>query len=60
MKLAVSLIALFIGAPIWYYLLYKILVSVQATELMWFLYWIYAPVGILLGTVNKLIESMRH
>jgi hypothetical protein len=29
--------------PIWYYLLYQILTRVGATELMWFLFWVYVP-----------------
>ena len=32
-----------ITLPIWLYLVYKILQMVGATELMWFLYWIYIP-----------------
>jgi hypothetical protein len=42
--------------PIWYYLLYQILVRLNATELMWFLYWIYIPVGIVLQVLGKLVE----
>lgn len=33
--------------PIWYYLLYSVLVRVNASELMWFLYWVYVPVGLI-------------
>lgn len=40
--------------PIWYYLLYKILRAVNATELMMFLYWIYIPVGVLVNILTKL------
>lgn len=32
-----------ISTPIWIYLQYKILVMVDATELMWFLFYFYAP-----------------
>lgn len=54
-RIAAGLLALFIGMPIWFYLLYKILESVNASELMWFLYWIYIPASILVGVVAKLV-----
>ena len=57
MKKVVGLIlAIGVAMPIWYYLLYQILVRVQATELMWFLYWVYLPVGFITALLAKLIE----
>lgn len=50
-------LAVFIVTPIWYYLLYKILVAVQATELMWFLYWVYLPVAVLLTVIKELVDK---
>jgi hypothetical protein len=47
LKVIVGLLTVFVVAPIWYYLLYKVLQAINATELMWFLYWIYVPVSIL-------------
>jgi hypothetical protein len=41
-----ALISIFVITLIWYSLLYKILASVQATDLMWFLYWVHLPVAI--------------
>ena len=41
------LLSLFITLPIWYYLLYKLLVSTNASELMFFLFWVYVPTSIL-------------
>ena len=49
-----TLLAMFISLPIWFYLLYKILEAVQASELMWFLYWVYLPVNIFITLVVKL------
>ena len=45
-KVVSGLITLFISLPIWYFLLYNVLKYVQASELMWFLYWGYVPLGI--------------
>ena len=55
----VAILSIFVVAPIWYYLLYKILVGVGATELMWFLYYIYLPVAILASTLSKLVEMQK-
>jgi hypothetical protein len=52
------LCTVFITAPIWYYLLYQVLVRVEATELMWFLYWIYVPVSLLLAILLRIVEKM--
>lgn len=57
MKTIAGLIALFITTPIWMYLLYKILENTGASELMWFLYWIYLPATILVGILIKLVEK---
>ena len=56
MKVARALIAFLIVAPIWYYLLYQILVRVEASELMWFLYWVYLPFALIIGALEKIIE----
>jgi len=52
-----GILTVFITLPIWYYLFYKILGLVNATELMWFLYWIYLPVGVLVQIINKAVKS---
>ena len=56
-KIIMLLVGLFITGPIWYYLLYKILQAVEASELMWFLYWIYLPVAIIMGVVAKVSDD---
>lgn len=42
-QIVAALLQMFIVLPIWFYLLYKILFFVNASELMWFLFWIYIP-----------------
>ena len=59
MKVLGVLLALFLVMPIWYYLLYKILSAIQASELTWFLFWVYLPVSMLVGGIAKLLE-MDH
>ena len=59
MKTLGGLLTLFITMPIWYYLIYKILTLVVATELMWFLYWVYLPIGITAQILVKIAEGQE-
>jgi hypothetical protein len=52
-----GLVSILIVSPIWYYLLYKLLSISGATELMWFLYYIYVPVGIILALIKSQIDK---
>lgn len=56
-KIVVIVLYTLVVAPIWYYLMYKILTLVNATELMWFLFWVYVPVGFICGIISKVVES---
>ena len=56
MVLVAGLLTIFIHLPIWFYLLYKILEAIDANELMWFLFWIYVPLGIFLQILVRLID----
>ena len=49
-----ALLALFVVLPIWFFLLYRILESVNASELMWFLYWVYVPAALLCSAIAKI------
>jgi hypothetical protein len=59
MRNIAGVITLLMVIPIWYYLLYQILVRVNATELMFFLFWVYAPAHMLVGIVSKLTEPNK-
>jgi hypothetical protein len=59
MKLLATMLGLCITLPIWYWLVYQILLRVNASELMWFLYWVYVPVGIFVSVLTKLTESAK-
>jgi hypothetical protein len=59
LKIVVNLVGLLVVMPIWYYLIYKILVAVQATELMWFLFWIYIPAGLFIRMCDLVIEKTK-
>lgn len=53
----IQLLGLFVIMPIWYFLLYRILQAVNASELMWFLYWVYIPVGMFVKVLEKAAEK---
>lgn len=56
-KIILALIVLLITTPIWFYLLYKILEAVNASELMWFLYWVYLPFSFIASVVYKIYDD---
>lgn len=54
LKVIAAICAFLITTPIWFFLLYKILVLVNASELMFFLFWIYVPLTVFVGVVSRL------
>jgi hypothetical protein len=52
-----AVLILFISLPIWFYLLYQVLVTVNATPLMWFLYWVYIPATFIGAFFGKLYNK---
>lgn len=57
MKALATVTAVFITLPIWFYLLYKILVAVNATDLMWFLYYAYIPFTIFVALAVRVSDD---
>jgi len=58
-QIIMVILYLLVILPIWYYLLFKILQAVNATDLMWFLYWIYLPVGIVSNILSEIVKQME-
>ena len=59
LKIIGGALAIFITMPIWFFLLYRVLVAVNATELMWFLYWIYLPASLILNVIARVTEGSK-
>lgn len=55
-KIAI-IIAATTALPIWFYLLYQILVRINASELMFFLFWIYVPATVIVQSIRVLLEN---
>lgn len=51
MKIISAILTVCISTPIWFYLLYKILSAVGATDVMWLLYVVYVPIGIVANLI---------
>jgi len=54
-----SLLFGFFALGLGFYLTYLTLRHIAATELMWFVFWLYIPFTIILTIVGKLVESME-
>jgi hypothetical protein len=57
LRIVAVIIGTFVTLPITLWLQYQILARVQASELMWFLYWVNLPVVFLASLLLKLVEK---
>lgn len=56
LKIISSLLAIFLSLPIGLYLQYRILQGVNATNVMWLLFWVNIPLLVLIQSVAKIAE----
>jgi hypothetical protein len=59
-RVIIGLIGVFIRIPIWYFLLYTLLKAVLVDRLVWFLFWIYVPLGIFLELVELTVKNLTE
>ena len=59
MKALAAILMIAVTLPIWLYLLYQILLRVEASELMWFLFWVYVPLNLFVGVLGKFMEREK-
>lgn len=52
-----GLVRLFVVTPIWYYLLWFLLKSVEANETAFALFWAYFPTNFVLSFFQTIVES---
>jgi hypothetical protein len=45
--------------PLWLFLLYQILVRVNATTAMWVAFWVYVPFHMLVGVLTTVYRALR-
>lgn len=43
-----------ITLPIWYFIMYTVLSAIHVDRLVWFLFWVYVPMGMVLTIAEKL------
>lgn len=54
MKVISALVSIFMTLPIWFYLLHEVLTAVSASDLSWFLYWVYVPASLFAGILARI------
>lgn len=57
LKIVNGMIAAFLLLPIWLYLLHSILTAVGASDLQWFLYWVYVPLHFFVAFVSEVVKQ---
>lgn len=55
LRAAVAILAVLISLPIVIYLQYQILQRVNASELMWFLFWANTPLTVLINVISRML-----
>ena len=51
-----GLIVILVSFPLSFYMSWLIMNKIQATELMWFVFWVNWPLTIIMATSTKLVE----
>lgn len=59
MKIASSIIICCITLPIWYFLLYTLLVAAHVARLVWFLFWVYVPFSMTVDVIDRIAKGLR-
>ncbi len=55
-----AIVGLFTYYPLWFFIMFKILKLISATEVLWFAFWIYVPLGFFLGIIRAIHEQMEE
>ena len=56
-KVLISVVAVAITAPIWFYLLYFLLKNAEAGELQMALFWVYVPSLVLVHILSGILRN---
>ena len=59
MQTIAGVLTILVTMPIWYYLLHFILVKIGAGDLQMFLFWVYAPVCLMVQCLWRVIERSK-
>lgn len=54
-KVIMGVLKLLILTPIGFYLFFNVLKSINATELIWFLFWMYVPIMVICAIISTII-----
>jgi len=51
-----SLIISLLYIPLWAYFTYRLLLHINAPEVLWFMFWLMIPFNVIIGILSKLAE----
>jgi len=57
LKILTAVLAVFITMPIWFYLVYFILTTINAGSLQMFLFWVYVPLAMVVAITSRVMED---
>jgi hypothetical protein len=57
MKTILGLTTLIILLPMWYTLVFQLLQGANVAPWVWSLFWVYMPLGFILGILSKFVED---
>jgi membrane protein insertase Oxa1/YidC/SpoIIIJ len=58
-RLVGNVLALVVSAPISLYLYWRIMHAVEATEVMWLLWWVHIPVYLLIRVLTEVVTEYK-
>lgn len=52
-----SILFVFLSLPLWMYVLYWILHTINAPTHVWFAFWIYVPVTTIMAVISRIVNT---
>lgn len=59
MKTLAAILTTCVTMPIWYYIVYTLLCAAHVDRLVWFLFWIYIPIGMFAQIVYMVLAHKK-
>jgi len=57
LKIINAIVTTFLLLPIWLYLVYSLLSAINASDIQWFLFWIYVPLHLFVSFVSSILSK---
>jgi hypothetical protein len=57
LKFVNGLLAVFVTLPLWLGIMYQVLQGINASDLLWFMYWVYVPVVMFVTFISRVLAD---